>query len=132
MDRSARDIEQARACGLYAGLDATVDPLGYLRWVGERFDLVVAGDVGSLGPLGGVSACAAGALRPGGRFVFVLDHDDGAAEPTADAVARAVTAAGLVPEIRPAYLRLREGREGREPVEGVVVKATKRRGISHP
>ena len=82
------------------------------------------------GPLDGVAAAAASALRPGGVLVFTVEELAGEAgyaiSPTGryrharGYVERVLADAGLQSEVVPAELRLESG----EPVAGLVVRAS--------
>jgi predicted TPR repeat methyltransferase len=100
----------------------------------EEFDLILSADtLVYFGPLEGVAAAAAGALRPGGRFVFTLEElapsagadfrieTHGRYSHSQSYVERALRGSGLLPEISRADLRT----ESALPVAGLVVRATK-------
>jgi predicted TPR repeat methyltransferase len=76
VDLSPGMLEQARATGLYDRL-VTGEITSQLESSPAAYDLIAAGDVliyfGDLGP---VFAAAAGALRPGGLFVFSVEKGD--------------------------------------------------------
>src|SRR5262249_3522889 len=95
----------------------------------EAWDLVISADTLTyFGDLSTVVAAAAGALRPGGRFVFTVEmadpesapqgfriHSHGRYSNTAEHVRRAIEAAGLkAGPMREVFLRM----EGRERVMG--------------
>jgi predicted TPR repeat methyltransferase len=109
---------------------------GYLRDHHNAFDLIVSADtLVYFGALDSLVSAAAGALRPGGLFVFTLEHAIGA---ELDAgyrlelhgryshgrayVERLLAGAGLTAEITPADLRMESG----APVAGLVVRAERR------
>ena len=112
----------------------------YLRDSAGAFDVIVSADtLVYFGPLEGVVAAAANALRPGGRLIFTVEElidagpDAGySLSPhgrychTRQYLERVLADANLRPEIVPAQLRLEAG----EPVPGLVVRATKPTGAT--
>jgi len=133
VDLSARMLAQARARNVYDEL-IQGELTAYLRDSPGAFDAIVSADtLVYFGPLGDVVTAAAQALRPGGRLIFTVEEliEAGAgyairlhgrychARPY---VERVLAAANLRPEIVPAELRLEAG----DPVQGLVVRATKR------
>jgi predicted TPR repeat methyltransferase len=107
----------------------------YLRRHTETFDLIVSADtLVYFGDLKPVLAAAADALRPGGFFIFTLEHAvqgearagyrlelHGRYSHTREYVERAILAAGLQPSLVTADLRMESG----TPVAGLVVRAAK-------
>lgn len=121
-DLSAGMLVQARARGLYDELQQQ-DLLEFLPSQPAAFELLIAADtliyLGDLHPL---MVAAAGALRPGGIFVFSIEAlPDDAAQPLrlqhhgrfahrADHVRQACAAAGLsLDEPEPFVLRMEQG-----------------------
>jgi predicted TPR repeat methyltransferase len=103
----------------------------------DAFDLIVSADtLVYFGGLESVVSAAAAALRPGGVFVFSLEHAAGGLDPgyrlefhgryshTRAYVERVTAAARLEVEIAEADLRMESG----APVAGLVVRA---RAVSH-
>jgi predicted TPR repeat methyltransferase len=134
VDLSARMLAQAEARHVYDEL-YKFELTAYLRDNPGAFDVIVSADtLVYFGPLQDVVAASAAAMRPGGRLIFTVEAliDDA---PDAGYVLghhgrychtrlyleRVLTAAGLLPEIVPAELRLEAG----DPVQGLVVRATK-------
>src|SRR5204863_1105556 len=108
----------------------------YLEAHRSAFDVVVSADtLVYFGPLEDVVTAAAGALRDGGVFIFTVEQElagDGAdysIKPhgrynhRCDYVERMLVHAGLSPDVVRAELRLESG----VPVQGLVVRAWKRR-----
>jgi predicted TPR repeat methyltransferase len=78
VDLSANMLARARGRGVYDHLTHG-DLVEALRASRGAFDLILAADVFIyVGDLAPVFPEAAGALRPGGRFAFVVEADDGA------------------------------------------------------
>ncbi|MCB4805516.1 putative TPR repeat methyltransferase [Methylobacterium brachiatum] len=132
VDLSGRMLDKARQRGCYDRLNA-----GELtRHLGDRpaaYDLVVSADtLCYFGPLDVVCTAAAGALRPGGRFVFSVEeskgegfslHPHGRYSHARGYVERCLAGAGFSVEVvRHEALRMERG----EAVRGLVVTA--RRG----
>jgi predicted TPR repeat methyltransferase len=134
VDLSARMIAQAQARKVYDEL-VKGELTAYLQDCAGNFDVIVSADtLCYFGPLEGVVAAAASALRPGGRFVFTVEEliGDGADaghsiglhgryRHTRQYVERVLADVHLRPEIVPAELRLEAG----DPVAGLVVRAAK-------
>jgi predicted TPR repeat methyltransferase len=81
LDLSAGMLVRARARGLYDAL-FKVELRHYLQHERDRHDLLASADtVCYFGPLDGVMADAAGALRPGGWLVFTVEAADEAKAP---------------------------------------------------
>ena len=134
VDLSARMLAQAQAKQVYDQL-VQCELTAYLRDSPAAFDAIVSADtLVYFGPLEGVVAASAGALRPGGRLIFTVEEmSSGAPDPgysisphgryshTPQYVERVLRQAHLRPEIVPTELRLEAG----EPVPGLVVGATK-------
>ena len=77
IDLSAGMLAQAREKHVYDALEQA-ELTGYLRDHVDAFDVIVSADtLVYFGALEDVVAAAAGALRPGGLFVFTLEHGDG-------------------------------------------------------
>jgi predicted TPR repeat methyltransferase len=135
VDLSARMLAQAQARNVYDEL-VKRELTAYLRESLMAFDVIVSADtLVYFGPLGDVVAASAGALRPGGRFIFTVEELTGAGSDagygisphgryshTRQYVEQVLVEADLRPGIVPAELRLEAG----EPVAGLVVRATKR------
>ena len=134
VDLSVGMLNQARARNVYDNL-FKVELTAYLRDVTGAFDVIVSADtLCYFGPLQDVVTAAADALRPGGRLIFTVEAllDGGSSagytishhgrySHTRQYVEGVLADAGLRPEIVPAQLRLEAG----DPVEGLVVRATK-------
>jgi predicted TPR repeat methyltransferase len=137
VDLSGGMLAQAKEKQLYDELVQT-ELTEYLRNQSRAFDIIVSADtLVYFGSLDEVIAAAAGALRPGGLFVFTLEKGredvDGSAGPVADYhlerhgrytharpyVARLLEMHGFRPEIGEAELRMESG----VPVAGLVVRA---------
>jgi predicted TPR repeat methyltransferase len=137
VDLSSRMLAQARARNVY---DEVVkgELTAYLRDCLAAFDVIVSADtLVYFGSLHDIVGAAAGALRPGGRFIFTVEEliDDpresefaislhGRYCHTPAYLEQVLRGANLLPEIVPAHLRLEAG----DPVQGLVVRATKRTG----
>jgi predicted TPR repeat methyltransferase len=133
VDLSEGMLAHAREKNVYHAL-IKAELVAHLRENREAFDLIVSADtLVYFGDLKGVIAALAGALRPKGMLVFTLEHATG---DTAAGfrlelhgrysharayVEQLLTAAGLVPKIVQAELRMEAG----VPVQGLVVCATK-------
>jgi len=134
VDLSARMIAQARARKVYDEL-VKRELTDYLSHSTGAFDVIVSADtLVYFGPLEGVVAASADALRPGGRLIFTVEELIGAGSDagyslglhgrychTRQYLERVLADANLRPEIVPAQLRLEAG----DPVPGLVVRATK-------
>ncbi len=133
VDLSAAMLAQAALKQVY-DLLTQAELTEYLRDQHDAFDLIVSADtLVYFGRLDDIFAAAAGALRPGGLFIFTLEHAAGS-EPdggyrlelhgryshATPYVERLLRAAGLQPEIVHAELRTESG----VPVAGLVVRAT--------
>ncbi len=78
VDLSPRMIDKARARNVYDGL-AVGEISRHLRGQARRYGLAVAADVlVYMGDLVDTFAAVAGALNPGGRFVFTVERHEGA------------------------------------------------------
>jgi predicted TPR repeat methyltransferase len=134
VDLSARMLSRARARNVYDEL-VKGELTAFLGECSGAFDVIVSADtLVYFGPLDGVVAGAAKALRPGGLLVFTVEESSDA---RADAgyslslngrychtrpyLERVLADANLRPEIVPAELRLEAG----DPVLGLVVRAAK-------
>ena len=134
VDLSARMIAQAAARKVYDEL-VKRELTAYLGDSTGSFDVIVSADtLVYFGPLEGVVAAAANALRPGGRLIFTVEELIGAGSEAGCSIGlhgrychsrryleRVLADANLRPEIVPAELRLEAG----DPVPGLVVRATK-------
>jgi predicted TPR repeat methyltransferase len=130
VDLSERMLAQARARDVYDEL-VKGELTAYLREAPGVFDVIVSADtLVYFGPLEGVVAGAAHALRPGGLLVFTLEESadpgyslslNGRYRHAREYVERTLSAANLDSEIVQAELRLEAG----DPVAGLVVRATK-------
>ena len=132
-------IAQARARNVYDEL-VKRELTAYLGDSTGVFDVIVSADtLVYFGPLEGVVAAAANALRPGGRLIFTVEELVGAGSDaeysirphgryshTRQYLERVLADANLRPEIVPAQLRLEAG----DPVPGLVVRATKPAGAT--
>jgi predicted TPR repeat methyltransferase len=137
VDLSARMLSQARARNVYDEL-VKRELTAYLADASGAFDAIVSADtLVYFGPLEGVVAAAADALRPGGRLIFTVEEliDAGSDAGysisvhgryghTRRYVERVLADVNLRAEILPAELRLEAG----NPVPGLVVRATKPAG----
>jgi predicted TPR repeat methyltransferase len=130
VDLSEAMLARARERNVYDEL-VRRELTAYLLDSRGSFDVIVSADtLVYFGPLDGVAAAAAGALRPGGVLVFTVEELAGEAGyaigPTGryrharGYVGRVLADAGLQSEVAPAELRL----EGGEPVAGLVVRAS--------
>ncbi|MGQ9370476.1 tetratricopeptide repeat protein [Azospirillum sp. ST 5-10] len=130
VDLSPAMLDRARERGLYDTLDEA--ELGaFLAASPAAFDLIVAADVLCyFGPLDGILAEAARALRPRGLLAFTVERSADGADHRLNPHGRyahgeghvrgALTGAGLAPvRIEAAVLRQESGR----PVDGLVVTA---------
>jgi predicted TPR repeat methyltransferase len=126
VDLSANMLERARARGAYDRL-IHGELLDALRAAPGAFDLVLAADVFIyVGDLAPVFPAVAAALRPGSRFAFVVEADDGAdyvlrptrryAHPPAYIRALARSCGLAEKSGHRALLRMQEG----QPIEGDV------------
>ena len=131
VDLSARMLARARDRGIYDEL-VKHELTAYMAGSAGAFDVIVSADtLVYFGPLDGVVAAAATALRPGGCLVFTVEEhvsDAGYALGVSgrycharEYLDRVLTHADLEPVIVPAELRLEAG----DPVPGLVVRATK-------
>jgi predicted TPR repeat methyltransferase len=134
IDLSSGMLAHAREKQVYDDL-LQIELTEYLRGRANAFDVIVSADtLVYFGSLEAVVAAAAGALRPGGRLIFTLEH---AVSPSAPDyhlethgrythaqpyVKRMLVNNGLTPEIGHAELRMEAG----VPVAGLVVRATKK------
>ena len=137
VDLSARMLAQAQARNIYDELVKS-ELTAYLLASPGTFDVIVSADtLVYFGPLEGVVAASANALRPGGRLIFTVEELIGAGSDagysinphgryshTREYLARVLADANLQPEIVSAELRLEAG----EPVPGLVARATKATG----
>jgi predicted TPR repeat methyltransferase len=137
VDLSARMLAQAQARNVYDEL-VKGELTAYLRDCTEAYDAIVSADtLVYFGPLDGVVAASVEALRPGGRLIFTVEElidagsdagysisPHGRYTHTRQYLERVLADANLRPEIVPAELRLEAG----DPVQGLVVRATKPAG----
>lgn len=140
VDLSGRMLAQAVERQVYDEL-VQGELTAYLQTARDAFDLILSADtLVYFGPLEEITAAAAGALRPGGSFIFTVEtlraggSEGFAISPHgryshAEAyVDRVLRGAGLVPEIAAAELRM----EGGEPVDGLVIRAARPgEGVRH-
>ena len=133
VDLSARMIAQARARNVYDELVKS-ELTSYLQDRVGAFDVIVSADTFCyFGPLEGVVAAAANALRPGGRLIFTVEELTGDGSDAGysiglhgryrhsrEYIERVLAEVNLRVEVVPADLRLEAG----DPVAGLVVRAT--------
>ena len=138
MDLSAEMLAHAEAKHVYDEL-AQAELTEYLDNHPAAFDLIVAADtLVYFGKLDDVLAAARRALRPGGVFVFTLEHAvvgaatggyrlelHGRYSHSRDYVEELLRGLGLAPKIVEADLRMESG----VPVHGLVIRARKRRRV---
>jgi predicted TPR repeat methyltransferase len=133
VDLSAGMLAQAREKQIYDEL-LQVELTGFLRDHPGAFDAIVSADtLVYFGALDEVSAAVCRALRPGGIFIFTVEHGAGETAPdhqlqthgryahSRPYVERVLAANGLSVMIGEAELRLESG----VPVGGLVVRAQK-------
>ena len=133
VDISAGMLKQAKDKNIYDEL-YKAELTQYLSDHREAYDVIVSADtLCYFGDLHDVLTAAANALRPNGRLIFTVeratdetgvDHrieKHGRYSHSSGYIERLISGAGLVPEIRPAELRL----ESALPVAGLVVRGTK-------
>jgi len=133
VDLSGGMLSQAKEKNVYDDLQQA-ELTGYLRGRLGAFDVIVSADtLVYFGGLEDVAAAAAGALRPGGLFIFTVEH--GAGDPAPDHrlqtngryaharpyVERVLERCGFTVDIGQAELRMESG----VPVAGLVVRARK-------
>jgi predicted TPR repeat methyltransferase len=136
VDLSTGMLQHAAAKHVYDEL-VHAELTAWLRQFHSAWDVILSADaLVYFGALDAVVGAAATALRPGGVFVFTVEHAVDAASTSTyaiqphgryahcvDYVERLLTAAGLEPVIERAELRKESGL----PVAGLVVRATRRR-----
>ncbi len=132
VDLSQKMLAHAQEKNVYHRL-TKMELTDYLRHSRAAFDLIVSADaLVYFGDLADVAVAAAGALRPGGLFVFTLEHapEEGVAHRLEihgryshgrAYIERLLASAGLQPKIVEAELRMEAG----APVRGLVVRAAK-------
>jgi predicted TPR repeat methyltransferase len=133
VDLSGGMLSQAREKNIYDEL-LQAELTEYLRGRTDAFDVIVSADtLVYFGGLEDVAAAAAGALRPGGLFIFTVEHGAGESAPdhrlqtsgryahARPYVERLLGSCGFAVDIGQAELRLESG----VPVEGLVVRARK-------
>jgi predicted TPR repeat methyltransferase len=134
VDLSERMLDQARGRNVYDEL-VKGELTAYLTGCTATFDVILSADtLVYFGPLEVVLRASENALRPGGRLIFTVEEmvgggdEDGYSLGTSgryrharEYVEGVLTAAGLLPEVAAAELRLEAG----EPVAGLVVQGTK-------
>jgi predicted TPR repeat methyltransferase len=132
VDLSQKMLAHAQEKNVYHRL-IKMELTNYLRNSRAAFDLIVSADaLVYFGDLAEVAAAAAGALRPGGLFVFTLEHaaEEGIAHRLEihgryshgrAYIERLLASAGLQPKMVEAELRMEAG----APVRGLVVRAAK-------
>ena len=136
VDLSGGMLSQAREKNVYDEL-LQEELTAYLGGQKDAFDVIVSADtLVYFGGLEEVVAAAAGALRPGGLFIFTLEHASAEDAPdhrllthgryahTRPYVERVLVGSGFAPEIAQAELRMESG----VPVAGLVVRARKAGG----
>ena len=135
VDLSACMLAHAAEKQVYAEL-AQAELTEYLSTHPDAFDVIVSADaLVYFGSLDEAFVAAAGALRPNGLFIFTLERAadaeidigyhlefHGRYSHAAAYVARALTLAGLQPDVHFAELRMESG----VPVAGLVIRAIKR------
>ena len=132
VDLSARMLARARDRDIYDEL-VKHELTAFMAASAGAFDVIVSADtLVYFGPLEGVVAAAANALRPGGLLIFTVEECIGCDAGYVLSVSgrychareyldRVLTEANLEPLIVPAELRLEAG----DPVPGLVVRATR-------
>jgi predicted TPR repeat methyltransferase len=134
VDLSARMLARARERGVYDQL-VKRELTAFLGDSGGAFDAIVSADtLVYFGPLEGVVAASAHALRPAGLLIFTVEEATRSASQAGYSISlngrychsrayleRVLADANLRPEIVPAELRLEAG----DPVAGLVVRAAK-------
>ena len=133
VDLSARMLARARERGVYDQL-VKRELTAFLATPADAFDVIVSADtLVYFGPLEGVVAASAHALRPAGLLIFTVEERPAASGRRYSIsvngrychsrayLERVLADANLRPEIVPAELRLEAG----DPVAGLVVRAAK-------
>jgi predicted TPR repeat methyltransferase len=137
VDLSTGMLEHAREKEVYDEL-ARAELTEFLQQHPASYDVIVSADtLVYFGPLDDVVAAASGALRDGGVFIFTVEEEiandasdfgikpHGRYNHRCDYVERVLLGVGLSPDVARAELRLESG----VPVQGLVVRAWKRRRI---